>query len=211
MKKIVLFTIICIICNICLYAQSGKTIGRTTVYEEFQPARIEMHNGKIINEKCANIFLKNSALLYKHGSITKQADMKMVKSVAFKNRKYYCLDTLLVYVVDSVDSNKLFCATKIDLEAYKNQLLNNRQITNLEMRAQVNISFMTLSEDDDSQYPLVNYFFYEIDGKIIKVHERTILNFIPKEKRRIFKTITQQPDFSWSDKNCLLRLLKAIS
>lgn len=210
MKKNVLFTIICIIC-ICSYAQSRKTIGRTTVYEEFQPAIIEMHNGKIINEKHANIFLKNSALLYKHGTVTKQADMNMIKSVAFKNRKYYCLDTLLVYLVDSVDNNKLFCTTKIDLEAYRNQLLNNRQITNLEIRTQVNVSFMTLSEIDDSKYPLINYFFYEIDGKIIKVHERTILSFIPKERRRIFKTITQQPDFSWSDKNCLLRLLKAIS
>ena len=67
-----------------------------------------------------------------------------------------------------------------------------------------------MSDDEEQQYPLVNYFFYELDGKIIKVHERIINNIISKEKRRKFKTVIMMPEFSWNDKECLIELLKAI-
>lgn len=191
--------------------ENYETTNRTTVYDTFRPSVITLANGKIIKQNRTNIFLKNGALLYLNGKNNMQADMSKISSVDFGDRRYIRIDTLLAYVVDTVCGNSLLCATLIDLEAYRHQMLNNRQITNMEIQTQVSITTLTPSDDDDVQYPLVNLFFYEIGGKFVKVHERTIGNMLPKDKRRIFKSVIMAPEFSWTDKESLMRLLKAIS
>lgn len=138
-----------------------------------------------------------------------QAEMKNVKKVDFADRTYLKVDTILAYIVDTLKDNKLLCATLIDLEAYKSEILNNKQITNLELGSYVNVSTMDLS--DINEYPLVNYYYYELNGEIIKVHERTITKKISKNKRTQLNTLMQAPDFSWDDIKWLMRVLKIMT
>ncbi len=79
-----------------------------------------------------------------------QAEMKNVKKVDFADRTYLKVDTILAYIVDTLKDNKLLCATLIDLEAYKSEILNNKQITNLELGSYVNVSTMDLSDINEN-------------------------------------------------------------
>ncbi len=206
MKRICVLLIEAMFFSVVAYPQEAVFKSqRTTVYPQFIPATITLESGKTVKERSANVFMKNGALLYKRNGFNMQADMDLIKRVDFVDRTYLKVDTMLAYMVDTIGNNKLLCATLIDLEAYKTNLLNNRQITNLELGSQVNISTMDLS--DTNEYPLTNIYYYEINGKIIKVHERSIMQSIPKNKRRELNTILQSADFSWVDRNSLMRLL----
>lgn len=91
---IILFTIH-IICRAQNFAGESKTV---MLYNDFQPASIELSNGNVIKERHANIFLKNGKLLYKNtNNVIMQADMRNIKSVKFADREYIRIDTLLAY------------------------------------------------------------------------------------------------------------------
>ncbi len=210
MKKISLLIIVVVFFSISLLAQKATDSSRlTTAYPQFKPAIITLETGKVIEKEAVNVFMANGALLYKHGETTMQAEMKNVKKVDFADRTYLKVDTILAYIVDTLKDNKLLCATLIDLEAYKSEILNNKQITNLELGSYVNVSTMDLS--DINEYPLVNYYYYELNGEIIKVHERTITKKISKNKRTQLNTLMQAPDFSWDDIKWLMRVLKIMT
>lgn len=210
MKKISLLIIVVVFFSISLLAQKATDSSRlTTAYPQFKPAIITLETGKVIEKEAVNVFMANGALLYKHGKTTMRAEMKNVKKVDFADRTYLKVDTILAYIVDTLKDNKLLCATLIDLEAYKSEILNNKQITNLELGSYVNVSTMDLS--DINEYPLVNYYYYELNGEIIKVHERTITKKISKNKRTQLNTLMQAPDFSWDDIKWLMRVLKIMT
>lgn len=210
MKKISLLIIVVVFFSISLLAQKATDSSRlTTAYPQFKPAIITLETGKVIEKEAVNVFMANGALLYKHGKTTMQAEMKNVKKVDFADRTYLKVDTILAYIVDTLKDNKLLCATLIDLEAYKSEILNNKQITNLELGSYVNVSTMDLS--DINEYPLVNYYYYELNGEIIKVHERTITKKIAKNKRTQLNTLMQAPDFSWDNIKWLMRVLKIMT
>ena len=110
-------------------------------------------------------------------------------------------------MVDTVGSNQLLLATLIDVDTYRSNIVNNRQITNFEIRDNVNVSSMELGSGEDG-YPLMNRYFFKIDGKTIEVSERPVSLIVPKDKRREFRTIVQTPDFSWTEEKSLIRILK---
>ena len=89
-------------------AQTTTTIA--TVYKEFQPATIHLTDGRKLKVSLANVFLKNSSLLYLSGNDTKEANMKTLTQVDFPDRTYYTVDTLLAYQVDTVGHDALLCA-----------------------------------------------------------------------------------------------------
>lgn len=209
MKRICMLLINAMFFFIVTYSQeAGSKSRRTTVCPQFIPATITLESGKTVKERFANVFMKNGTLLYKRNGFNMQADMGRVKRVDFADRTYLKVDTMLAYVVDTVGNNKLLCSTVIDLNSYKTELLNNRQITNLELGSHVNISTMDLS--DTNEYPLINIYYFDIAGKIIKVHERNVMRAIPKNKRREFTNIILSDGFSWTDKEWLMRLLEMI-
>ena len=194
----------------CLQAAAQVRTGSITQYKEFKPATILLSNGQIFRQPLANIFLKNSSLLYNSGSQTKEANMANIQSVTFDDRQYIKIDTILAYQVDTVGHDALYKATVIDLVAYKTLLLNNRQITSLDLGEQISYANVDISTEEDHLFPLVDKFFYRYKDKFIKVHEREILRVLPKDKRRIFKSYISLPGFSWTDEQSLLNLLKGI-
>ena len=208
MKKII--TIMLMMCSgIMLWAQDETF--NLTVYKEFKPGIIHMANGKDLANPLLNIFLKNASLLYKSGTLTKEANMDNVLGVDFKDRKYVNIENELAYIVDSVGANRLYCSTLIDIEAYKTLQKNNVNISNMSLGDQISYSTIELERQEDVQMPIINHFYYFYEGKIVKVHEREIWRLLPKEKRRLYKTIISEDRFSWVDAESLMRLLKAIS
>lgn len=183
---------------------------KLTVYPEFKPSVIELADGRILKEKFTNIFLKNSSLLYMSGTVTKEAYMANIKSVRFDDRLYVKVDTLLAYEVDSVGNDALYCATVIDQEAYRQNLRNNQVMTNISLSDQVSTTSVDLSNEDDYLFPLINIYYYRLNGKFVRCHDRSLSNVLNKEKKRMLRTFVHMDDFSWSDQKSLIELLKRL-
>lgn len=187
-----------------------------TVYRQFKPATIQLIDGRKLQQPLANIFLKNSNLLYVSGTYTKEARLENIVSVDFDDRHYIKIDTLLCYQVDTVANshNALYCATLIDLVAYNSLLKNNKQITNLDLSANSSLmqtATIDLEDVSDIHFPVINIFYYLIDGKFVRVHERNLQRMFNKEQRRMLKTFVNEKGFSWTDPDSLMRLLNAIT
>lgn len=183
---------------------------KLTVYPEFMPSVIELADGRILKEKFTNIFLKNSSLLYMSGTVTKEAYMANIKSVKFDDRLYVKVDTLLAYEVDSVGNDALYCATVIDQEAYRQNLRNNQVMTNISLSDQVSTTSVDLSNEGDYLFPLINIYYYRLNGKFVRCHDRSLSNVLNKEKKRMLRTFVHMDDFSWSDQKSLIELLKRL-
>lgn len=209
MKTKILFIII-FAAACCKLSGQGIT-SAVTVYKEFKPAMIQLADGRKLKQPLANIFLKNSSLLYKHGSETMEANLANVLSVQFDDRTYVKIDTLLAYRVDTVASNALYCAKVIDIEAYRQSLANNQVITNLSLGDLVSSTTIDLTDESDTKLPIIPLYYYNYNGKYVWVHERHLSRMLNKEKRRIMKSVMAQPGFSWTSEEWLLKLLKAIS
>lgn len=208
MKKILWMMFAAFVCmNASAQTFAGYT-NRTTVYEKYQPAKITLASGKVILQKQANIFLKNGRLLFKNGNVDMEANMMQIKSVEFNDKLYVRMDTILAVVVDTVKNNRVLCTTTIDMEAYSKQRLNDRVISNFQMSDQFVSATSVEAPDEDYSFPLVNQFFLEINGKVVRSHERTIRRMLPKAKRDRLDFYMKQPDFSWSDRKSLCQVLE---
>lgn len=187
---------------------SVGTSHRTTLYETYQPARITLHSGKVIFQKQANVFLKNAALLFKNGQHDMVADMAQIQAVEFADKFFIRMDDKLAEVIDTVGQNRILATTTIDLEAFNNQKINDRIITNIQSGSD-HISASSIDTSPmDEQYPLVRTYFLEIEGKIHKLHERTIRLLLPKAKRARLDFYLQMPDFKWENVDYLHKVLE---
>ena len=210
MKKTILFIIILL--SAFAEAKANGVSSSFTVYPEFKACTITLSDGRMLKQNLANIFLKNSTLLYISGGLTKQADVKAVSAVDFDDRHYVRIDTLLCFLADTVGADALFQATLIDIPAYNRLLVNNHQLTNIDFsfNSVIQTSSIDLENEADIQMPLIDVFYYRIGGKMYRVHERELLRLLPKEKRRVVKTFVEMPGFSWNKKESLVSLLKAL-
>ncbi len=209
LKKILfILFLVCPFIGIKAQKEAG-TSTRTTVYEEYKPAKITLYNGKVIFQKEANIFLKDATLLFKNGKLDMKANMRTIQSVEFADRFYVKLDTLLAMVVDTLGGNRVLCATTVDMEAYAINELNNQVVSNLNFGGdQVSVARMETTAPEDRIYPLINTYYFEIKGKIIKAHERTINRYLSKEKRNRLKFYMGMPEFDWGDRRTLRQVLE---
>jgi len=208
MKRMLFFLFVAVV---SMNGLAQKFVGysdRTTVYEKYQPARITLYNGKVIMQKEANVFLKNGRLLFKKGMFDMVADMAPIQTVEFADRQYVKVDTILATVIDTLGGNRVLCTTTIDMAAYNSRAVNDRVITSLQFSGdQIGSTDIDLSAGN-KQYPLVNNYFFEIEGKIVELHERTIRRLLPKKKRERFDFYLQMPEFDWFDKSSLHKILE---
>ena len=196
-----------------LVAQSLSAQIRTeklTVYKQFKPSTIMLKDGRELKQPLTNIFLKNSSLLYMNGTNSMEANMDNIISVKFDDRQYIKIDTMLYYLVDTIGNDALYRATVMDMPAYYQQLRNNKVITNIDFGDQIQTSHIDISTEDDYKFPLIDLFYYRYNGEFVRTHERNLGRILPKEKQRMLKTFVNLPDFSWTDEESLLKLLKAL-
>ena len=208
MKRNILIVLLAIAGIVSSHAQ--QVTPALTVYKEFRPAKVMLADGKILNLSLANIFLKNSSLLYKSGLETKEANMNTVLRVDFKDRSYLRIDTLLAYQVDTVGHDVLYCAQMIDMDSYRQQIANNREITSLDLNDMIGYTTVDLQDEQDIHFPIKNVFVFRINGKFVIAHERSMKRLLTKEKRRILASAIAVPGFSWNDEKSLMDLLKMI-
>ena len=186
-----------------------------TVFPEFRPATATMVDGKKMDIPMANIFLKNSSLLYISGELTKEANTKNLLRVDFKDRSYIRIDSVLAYQVDTVGKNALFCAKVLDLKAYKQLLINNSNITNLNMNDLLSMNMLQyttvdIGDTQDIHFPVIPLYYYRINDKFVLVHERHLKRFFDKENRRRMESVMNMPGFSWTNEEFLLKILEVI-
>lgn len=211
MKRLA-FLLLSIGMAIGLLAQETAANHRVTAFPQFQPARITLVNGRIVSVARANVFLKGSRLVYHNaGGKTMEARMDNIKAVDFDKRHYERIDSMLAWRVDTVGSNALYCVSKIDMASLRNNIINSRDMTNIELGNDL-LNFTALDVDPESiEYPLVEIYFYRYNGRTFPVHEREIKRRIPKSKLYDYTVVTSQPTFSWTNPKSLLTLLRGIS
>ena len=195
-------------------ANAQGVVEKLTVYNEFRPAVIHLSSGRDIKNQFTNIFLKNASLLFKQGVNTMEANMETIAGVDFDDHKYVKIEKMLACQLDTVGQNALYCATVIDIPAYEQMLRNNVNLTNFSLfdaSTSDQMSYTSIDLQDDVQMPLVNHYFFRLNGKFVKAHDRELSRMLSKEQKRRMKTIMATDSFSWVDRDSLVRLLKAIS
>lgn len=213
MKKLVLSFTVLIMAALRVAAQ--EVTPQLTVFPEFRHATVYMTDGKKLDIPMANIFLKNSSLLYISGELTKEASTDNLLRVDFKDRSYIRIDSVLAYQVDSVGANALFCAKVLDLKAYKQLLANNQNITNLDLNdlSSMNMFQFTtvdIGDEKDIHFPVIPLYYFRINDQFVFVHERHLKRFFDKENRRRMESVMNLPDFSWTNEKFLLKILEII-
>lgn len=213
MKRLVLLSTVLLMAALRVAAQ--EVTPKLTVFPEFRPATAYMADGKKLEIPMANIFLKNSSLLYISGELTKEADTKNLLRVDFKDRTYIRIDSVLAYEVDSVGANALFCAKVLDLKAYKQLLANNSNITNLDLNDLANMNMfqytaIDINDVSDIHFPVIPLYYFRLNNQFVLVHERHLKRLLDKEKRRRMESVMNLPDFSWTDEKSLLKILEVI-
>ncbi len=193
-------------------AQSDTLSRRTMAFATFRPAVVTLANGKTVNAPQANVFLKGSVLVYRNpqGRVM-EANRRTVRSVDFAERHYERIDTMLYWRVDTVGSNALYCATYIDMLSLRQQILNSRNMTDVQMNSLMLSSTALTANDEDFDLPYTNVYYYRYRGKWVRVHERDIDHALPRNKRQAYKLALSMPGFSWSDPHSLLELLRSIN
>jgi hypothetical protein len=207
MKRLVLFLLLAT-GTLTMSAQTTTT--SLTEYQSFQPATIHLVDGKQLKVGFANIFLKNSSLLYMSGQDTKEANLKTLTKVEFKDRTYYRIDSVLAYQVDTINHQPLYCAKRIDVVAWRGMLINNRQLSNIDLGDMITYSANNLADQQDIHFPLINVYYLQINGKYVLAHERNLKRVLNKEKRRLMESVMNEPGFSWTSEASLFKLLKYI-
>ena len=213
MKKLVLLSTMLML--VAFKGTAQEVTPQLTAFPEFRPATVYMADGKKLDIPMANIFLKNSSLLYISGELTKEVDTKNLMRVDFKDRSYFRIDSVLAYEVDTVGANALFCAKVLDLKAYRQLIANNSNITNLDLNDLANMNmfqYTTIDINDvkDIHFPVIPLYYYRLNNQFVLVHERNLKRVLNKEERRRMESVMNLPDFSWTDESFLLKILEVI-
>jgi len=213
MKKLVLLSTMLML--VAFKGTAQEVTPQLTAFPEFRPATVYMADGKKLDIPMANIFLKNSSLLYISGELTKEVDTKNLMRVDFKDRSYFRIDSVLAYEVDTVGANALFCAKVLDLNAYRQLIANNSNITNLNINDLANMNILQYTTIDindvsDIHFPVIPLYYFRVNNQFVLVHERNLKRFFDKENRRRMESVMNLPDFSWTDEKSLLKILEII-
>ena len=191
-------------------AQDDNT-SRVTAFNDFRPAQVSLTDGRTLKVPKANIFLKHSTLIYKSGNSVKEANMRTVKAVDFDDRHYVKIDTVLAFLIDTVEANAVYQQQVIDREAYEASFRNDRMITGIQFGEQINLITLDPQRDSTAVYPVINTFYYKYNGKMVKVHDRELWRMLPKEKRRIMQSMMAEEGFSWTRRESVVRMLQALT
>lgn len=188
------------------------TSSRVTAFEKWQPAVVTLKSGQVVSVQKANIFLKNSSLVYlSTKGKTLVVPTGNLSSVDINGRHYVPVDTMLYYRVDTVGNNALYCCTRIDIQSFRQQIVNGRDFTNVQLGSDY-MSATTVDDlGGDMEYPIVNTYYYYWNGKWVKVHERSIWRVLPKSLRQDYKVAMSLPDFSWTSVKSLMDMLRRIT
>ncbi len=205
--------LIILFCALSFYnANAQVPIGRSnsvTLFDHYNSAIIEFSDGHVATQSQANIFLKNSSLLYRSGINDMEAKMTNIKNVIINKRRFINVMNQLAEVIDTCGGNMLLKVVLLDMESFEKEYLNNSNITNLEIGESLGVTRLD-ADPSALKYPLCATYYYVLDGKIVRCHERDVQRAIGKAKQRDYKVCVAR-DFNWSNEQKLSELLRVIS
>ena len=186
------------------------------MFKDYIPAVVELHNGKFSHQRQANIFLKNSSLVYKQGGNVMQARMDIIRHVVIDGRVFCCVGNRLAEIVDSCGPNKLLRIKTIDLDALEHYRLNETSVTNFEIGDNISV---TRLDGDASAYPLATTYYFllagkegkEAEQKVVECHERQVTRILSKKQKVQYRILTGDGFWSWSNEEALMKMLKMLS
>ncbi|MBR2291923.1 MAG: hypothetical protein IJ868_06395 [Prevotella sp.] len=204
------FFLVCLLTALC--GQAQNITAQLTEFHDFRPAIVYTADGKRVKVPLANIFLKNSSLLFVNDKGTAmEVNTKTLLRVDFDSCSYYRIDSLLATPVDTVGNYVLYKAKVIDIKAYQQILKNNKNITNLDLTSmQDMISYSTVELSEQEAFPLIPIFYIRMGDKFVLAHERHLKLNLDKEHRRRMEGLLSQPGFSWTDEKSLVQLMNLI-
>lgn len=214
MKKIVVTLFVVLLASV---AMAQVPYGRTncvTMFPEYRPATIQMASGSVLKVKEANVFLKNSSLMYKDKfGKDMEANMSLVKSVSFAGRVFTVFNQQLAETIHTCGDNRLIRVLLLDQEALKGEILNQSNITSVSGMFSGDVLGITrdMVNEDQLRFPVVAHYYYVIDGKEMKCHEREVSHKLSKAKRETYKIATARGAFNWANENDLKSLLDELS
>ena len=194
-----------------LATQAQVRTTQATLYRSFKPSVITLKDGRKLNQNLTNVFLKNSSLLYLKGEYTMEANMDNILAVDFNDRSYVVIGNQLAWVLDTIQGNALLCIELFDKEGYERNLRNNVNISSLDLGDQISMSTVDLNNEEDYKMPVFRHFYFRLDGKYVKVHERDLSRCLDKEQRTMMKRIVHLDDFSWQSEESLKLLLRTLT
>lgn len=203
----ILFLFLMFSCSAMAQIPAGRS-DITTMFPEFKQAYITLANGNTNRQKEANIFLKNSALVYKKDGKIMQAEMKLIKKVEIEGRTFVNCQNQLAEIVAEEEGKQLVQICLIDREAMHSEYLNESRITNIEMNDLVSLTRLDPAEDA-MKYPLANTYYFIINSKPVLAHERSVRRVVKKDNMQMYESLTYPP-FKWNDKESLISLLKVL-
>lgn len=188
------------------------TLHRVTAFAEWQPALVTLNDGRRVTAPQANIFLKRSSLIYRNSlGRTMEALTDGIATVDIGGRHYARVDSLLCWQVDTVGQNALYCCTRIDLPSLRQQILNSRDMTDVQLNSLLMSTTTVDARDEDIDYPMINIYYYWYRGRWVRAHERALSRVVPKSCRGAYKTALAMPTFSWTDAHSLMEVLRSIT
>ena len=197
---------------VCVSLCAQKKTLMATMYHKNKTATVTLKSGKTVKTPNANIFLKNAHLLYFQGNDVKEARMDIIDKVAFEDRTFFNIENQLAYLVDSINGNSLFCVEIIDMDAFERTLKNNVNYTFIDLASdRLDTYTNDLNTEEDFVFPVVKHFFFKVNNKLVEATLRDLNRVLDKQRYRLARIEASAPDFSWSDTNCVKKVLEAIS
>ena len=215
MKKIAVTLLFALV--MATIAMAQVPYGRTdcvTIFPDYRPAKIVMASGNVLKVKEANVFLKNSSLMYKDRfGKDMEANMSLVKGVSFADREFMVFNRQLAELIHTCGNNRLIRVLTIDQDALKGEILNQSNITSVSGLISGDVLGITrdVVHEDQLRFPVIAQYYYVIDGKEMKCHEREVSHKLSKAKRETYKIATARGAFNWANEDDLKSLLDELS
>lgn len=209
MKKLIVLLTFCAAVAAGFAQQAVETV-RTDhpfAFPEFRDAKIIQAFGRYTTAK-ANIFLKDSRLVFMDNDTIKTAYVNNVFGVEFGDSiSYVRLDSVMARVIATRGYDKLVCVTTIDMKKYSEQNSGGNNLPFFEME-DLNL-FLEIDGDQREEaqgYPLKNTYYFILKGQPYKATEKNIKKLIKPEMKRAFDNLMFDHYFSWRDAASLQRL-----
>lgn len=210
MKQLLLLLIV-FCSSLTAMAQQNQLIRRSAsvyTFSQFKNAKVLQTFGRSVNTE-ANIHLKDAALVFKQDGKILRAYTKNIVGVVFDDTLHYMkVDSAMARVVAQKGYNYLLCKTTVNMSRLRSEESDVNQ-NDYFHRPDLGV-FLDPDEekrDEDNGYPLLDTYYFNVQGLIIPANESSFKKLVSKDEMQAFKTLMANRFWSWKDEESLKMLM----
>lgn len=211
--KHLIITLLCLFFCVGIQAQQVQEEQRSqtsVLFPTFKDAKIMQPFGRYVKAK-ANIFLKDGSLVYIDEKTNKvmRAYVKNITGVVFEDSiRFMKVDSVMGRVVAQKGDNYLLRVTHVNMPLYREETDGGKGMDNFDMPdSNIFLNLDTQKRNDESGIPLINTYYFNIKGIVIKANETQFKGFVGKDQMQAFKVLKENRFWSWKDEKSLKMLL----